>query len=248
MRRFTPHPACVRHLFEKNPNVWTNSWPVSIVEHMMTAIHAPASLITANTISAHRQVGRPKMTQTKPVSLLQKVAAGDSQAVSQFIDAYGALVWSLARRYFGRSAEAEDAVQDSFIAIWKSANRFDPAVAGESTFVAMIARRRMIDRLRKQGRRIDTQPIDGSPEPGSESTDRLANEEQAEIVLNVINELDPPQPEVIKKSIMDGLTHAEIAEATGLPLGTVKTHIRRGLIKVRKALGINPAALSGMPS
>ena len=178
------------------------------------------------------------MTQAPPTSLLQQVASGDHNAVSEVIDTYGALVWSLARRYFGRSAEAEDAVQDAFIAVWKSADRYDPGTAKESTFIAMIARRRMIDRLRKQGRRPAAASLDGSPEPEAESNDRLADEEQAQAVLKVINKLDPPQPEVIRRSLMDGLTHAEIAEAMSLPLGTVKTHIRRGLIKVRQRLGI----------
>ena len=178
------------------------------------------------------------MTQSPNANLLQQVAAGDGQAVGAVIDTYGGLVWSLARRYFGRSAEAEDAVQDTFIALWQSAERYDPAVAGESTFIAMVARRRMIDRLRKQGRRPETQPLDASPEPEHESSDRLADEEQAAAVLGAIDGLDPPQPEVIRRSILDGLTHAEIAETMQLPLGTVKTHIRRGLIKVRQAMGI----------
>ena len=174
------------------------------------------------------------------MSLLQQIASGQSSAVSEVLDTYGALVWSIARRYFGRSAEAEDAVQDAFIAVWKAADRYDPEVAAESTFIAMIARRRMIDQLRKEGRRIAAQPLEGSPEPENESNDRLADEEQVQTVLSAIDELDPPQPEVIKHSLMDGLTHPEIAEKMGLPLGTVKTHIRRGLIKVRKALGIRP--------
>lgn len=183
-----------------------------------------------------------RMTQAPTNSLLQQVASGDGSAVAQVIDAYGALVWSLARRYFGRSAEAEDAVQEAFIAVWKSAERYDPDTAGESTFIAMIARRRMIDRMRKQGRRPASQPLDSAPEPEDVSTDHLANCEQAGMVLKAIDELDPPQPEVIRRSLQDGLTHAEIAEAMQLPLGTVKTHIRRGLIKVRQALGISPQA------
>ncbi|MGB1125812.1 MAG: RNA polymerase sigma factor [Phycisphaeraceae bacterium] len=180
------------------------------------------------------------MTQATNPSLLQQVAAGQGNAVAEVIDAYGGLVWSLARKYFGRSAEAEDAVQDAFIAVWKAADRYDPEVAAESTYIAMIARRRMIDQLRKAGRRIDAQPLDSSPEPENESNNRLADEEQVEAVLKAIDELDPPQPEVIRHSLMDGLTHPEIAEKMGLPLGTVKTHIRRGLIKVRQALGICP--------
>lgn len=183
------------------------------------------------------------MTKTSSGSLLQQVAAGQSHAVAEVIDAYGGLVWSLARKYFGRSAEAEDAVQDAFIAVWKAAAKYDPEVAAESTYIAMIARRRMIDRLRKEGRRIDAQPLESSPEPENESSDRLADEEQVETVLHAIDQLDPPQPEVIKHSLMEGLTHAEISEKMGLPLGTVKTHIRRGLIKVRKALGIRPETL-----
>lgn len=183
---------------------------------------------------------RLTMTQATNPSLLQQVAAGQGNAVAEVIDAYGGLVWSLARKYFGRSAEAEDAVQDAFIAVWKAADRYDPEVAAESTYIAMIARRRMIDQLRKAGRRIDAQPLDSSPEPENESNNRLADEEQVEAVLKAIDELDPPQPEVIRHSLMDGLTHPEIAEKMGLPLGTVKTHIRRGLIKVRQALGICP--------
>lgn len=183
------------------------------------------------------------MPQAPAPSLLQQVAAGQSHAVSDVIDTYGGLVWSIARKYFGRSGEAEDAVQDAFIAVWKAADRYDPEVAAESTYIAMIARRRMIDQLRKQGRRPTAQTLESAPEPEVESSDRLADEEQVATVLKVINELDPPQPEVIKHSLMDGLTHPEIAEKTGLPLGTVKTHIRRGLIKVRKALGISPDAL-----
>jgi len=180
------------------------------------------------------------MTHAPPQSLLQQIAAGDNGAVSQVIDAYGGLVWSLARKYFGRSAEAEDAVQDAFVAVWKAADRYDPEVAGESTYIAMIARRRMIDQLRKQGRRIAAQPLEGSPEPEANTADQLADQEQVATVLSAIDELDPPQPEVIRHSLMDGLTHSEIAEKTGLPLGTVKTHIRRGLIKVRQVLGIAP--------
>ncbi len=185
-----------------------------------------------------RQRSTRLMTQTPSINLLTQVAAGQSHAVTAVIDTYGPLVWSLARRYFGRTPEAEDAVQDSFIALWQSADRFDPDTASEKTFVAMIARRRMIDRLRRKGRRIAAQPLDASPEPASAKSDTLANQEQARIVLKVIDELDPPQPEVIRRSLMDGLTHAEIAEAMELPLGTVKTHIRRGLMKVRQALGI----------
>jgi RNA polymerase sigma-70 factor (ECF subfamily) len=206
----------------------------------MTAIHGYNPMAQDAPARTPMASDRLTMTQATNPSLLQQVAAGQGNAVAEVIDAYGGLVWSLARKYFGRSAEAEDAVQDAFIAVWKAADRYDPEVAAESTYIAMIARRRMIDQLRKAGRRIDAQPLDSSPEPENESNNRLADEEQVEAVLKAIDELDPPQPEVIRHSLMDGLTHPEIAEKMGLPLGTVKTHIRRGLIKVRQALGICP--------
>lgn len=185
------------------------------------------------------------MPQATTHSLLHQVASGDGQAVGEVIDAYGPLVWSIARRYFGRSAEAEDAVQDAFVAVWKSAGRYDPDAAAESTFVAMIARRRMIDRLRQQGRRPATQPLEASPEPAGESKDPLVDEEQFRQVIEAVDSLDPPQPEVIRRSLLDGQTHPEIAEAMELPLGTVKTHIRRGLIKVRQIVGVTTAEGSG---
>ncbi len=211
----------------------------------MTAINDQPGLMYSQAVS-RRTSPRLRMTDATPTSLLQLVAAGESTAVSRVIDAYGGLVWSLARRYFGRSAEAEDAVQDAFIAVWKSAERYDPGTAKESTYIAMIARRRMIDRLRKQGRRPESQPLESAPEPEVESTDRLADEELAGKVLQTIDALDPPQPEVIRHSLLDGLTHAEIAEKMGLPLGTVKTHIRRGLIKVRQTIGIQAPDAKGV--
>ena len=188
---------------------------------------------------------RTRMAQATSSSLLHQVASGDGQAVGEVLDTYGPLVWSIARRYFGRSGEAEDAVQDAFIAVWKSAGRYDPAAAAESTFIAMIARRRMIDRLRQQGRRPATQPLEGSPEPVGESNDPLVDEEQLRKVLEAVDSLDPPQPEVIRRSLLDGQTHPEIAESMDLPLGTVKTHIRRGLIKVRTIVGVTTAEGSG---
>ena len=92
-------------------------------------------------------------------SILQRVAAGDTEAVAACIDRFGGLVWSLARRFLDRPTEAEDAVQEIFIELWKSASRFDPSIASETTFVAMIARRRLIDRQRKLGRRLESEAV-----------------------------------------------------------------------------------------
>ncbi|MEL6543477.1 MAG: sigma-70 family RNA polymerase sigma factor [Myxococcota bacterium] len=90
--------------------------------------------------------------KTAHSSLLERIAAGDAAAVRACVSTYGGLVWSLARRHLSNEADAEEAVQDAFMSLWKSADRFDPDRAEEATFVAMIARRRIIDRARKRGR------------------------------------------------------------------------------------------------
>ncbi len=89
------------------------------------------------------------VSQSMNPSVLQRIAAGDSTAVRECIDRFGALVWSLARRLSRTAADAEDATQEIFLDIWRSAARFDASQGSEKVFVAMIARRRLIDRLRK---------------------------------------------------------------------------------------------------
>lgn len=172
--------------------------------------------------------------------ILPQVATGDSRAVQTCIDRYGGLVWSLASRQLGNTTEAEDAVQEIFIQLWKVAGRFDPAVASESTFVAMIARRRLIDRRRKLGRAPDTRSIELADDPSCATDPGLAHietREQAAKIESALAQLSDEQKQALKLSIHSGWSHSEIAEHLGIPLGTVKTNIRRGLIKVRELLG-----------
>ena len=98
-------------------------------------------------------------------SLLKRVASGDSGAVKEVMDQFGGLVWSLARRSCFNPADAEDATQEIFLDIWKSASRYDESKGSETLFVAMIARRRLIDRIRRQGREP---PMDDIDAPGFE--------------------------------------------------------------------------------
>jgi len=171
-------------------------------------------------------------------TLLERVARGEPDAVRQTIDRYSALVWSLARRLSPTHADAEDAVQDVFVSLWKSADRYDPEAAKESTFIAMIARRRLIDRLRRTGRRPDIggAELDESfapPADGVAGAEPHASNEESAIVADAFRELSPEQQRVLRLSIQHGQSHSQIAESTGIPLGTVKTHARRGLIKLK---------------
>jgi RNA polymerase sigma-70 factor (ECF subfamily) len=165
------------------------------------------------------------------------VAAGERQAIEQCLDRFGGLVWSLARRYCPNAADAEDAVQEIFTEIWTSAGRYDPAVASETTFVAMIARRRLIDQQRKQARRPRHESLDPAiDQPAAPEATSLEIDEQVERVQRVIKTLRPEQQEALRLSIYDNCSHAEIAHKLDMPLGTVKTNIRRGLQKIRTML------------
>ncbi|MHC4446251.1 MAG: RNA polymerase sigma factor [Planctomycetota bacterium] len=175
-------------------------------------------------------------------SLLQRVAAGDMAAVQACIDEYGGLIWSLARRLCASPAEAEDAVQEVFIALWQNAEKYDETKGTEVTFVAMIARRRLIDSGRKHQRRqrlIEEAGTQARPEP-IDTRQRLAQAEEARQAAEAMERLSEDQQRVLKLAIHQGLTHEEIANTTGLPLGTVKTHARRGLIRVRELLAGQP--------
>ncbi len=169
--------------------------------------------------------------------VLTRVAVREPGAAEAMLDRFGGLVWSLARRLASSSTEAEDAVQEIFADVWNSAGRFDPALGSEVTFVATIARRRLIDRRRRESRRLDQTPI-GEREAGEvvEVERAPTISEEAARAAAALGQLTADQQRVLRLSIYHGLSHERIATATGLPLGTVKTHARRGLIKVRDIL------------
>lgn len=176
-------------------------------------------------------------------SLLPRIAGGDQSAVPECISRYGGLVWTLARRRLASREDAEDAVQEIFVDLWRSADRFDPQVAEEITFVAMIARRRVIDRLRRGAESRQTTSIDEAgaaevPDPGGDAAvgRRLELGEEARLADDHLARLKPEEQQVLRLSIYDSLSHAAIAEHTGLPLGTVKSHIRRGLDSLRQKM------------
>lgn len=168
-------------------------------------------------------------------TILQRIASGDKSAVQDCLDNYGGLVWSLARRMLPNQDEAEDAVQEIFIEVWKNAERFDESQSSETTFVAMIARRRLIDRLRKISRKPGIDSFeDILVEPSKEET--LQTTVEAKQAAEAMRQLRPEQQKVLQLSIIQGYSHQEISDVLEMPLGTVKTHARRGLMEVREII------------
>jgi RNA polymerase sigma-70 factor (ECF subfamily) len=133
--------------------------------------------------------------------------------------------------------EAEDAVQEIFVELWRHAARFDPSVASETAFVAMIARRRLIDRRRRIERRPEASGfVEETPDSESGNPPQVELSEEAQRAAAALNQLSSEQQRVLRLSIYRGLSHERIASVTGLPLGTVKTHARRGLMRIRDLL------------
>lgn len=172
-------------------------------------------------------------------AILHSIASGDRTAVQDCINKYGGLVWSIARKMLRNPDDAEDAVQEIFVDIWKNAARFDESQSSETTFIAMIARRRVIDRIRHSTRRISPDSLDDVLlEPFTRSDRDMQISVEAKEAAEAMRTLRPEQQQVLRLSIIQGMSHQEISDATGMPIGTVKTHARRGLMQVRQVLGL----------
>ena len=170
-------------------------------------------------------------------NLLTEVATGDSKAFEELTKKYGNLIWSIARRYLSNQAEAEDAVQEIFLALWQSASRFDANKGSEITFIATIARRRLIDGLRKNNKHKILQSIDDSiSNDVFQQKSNLEKNAELSLAIGILETLEKKDQELLSLSIYQGYSHVEIAKLLNLPLGTVKTKIRRNLMKIREKI------------
>jgi RNA polymerase sigma factor (sigma-70 family) len=192
-----------------------------------TASRVHLSLVTGS--------AAPARDASEPV--LPRIAAGDERAVRECVTRYGPLIWALVRRWSPDANDAEDAVQDVFIDLWRSAAKFDSARATEAGWVAMVTRRRLIDRMRRRQRLPEMESIsetfdviDDRALDVAHAIDRASRADRARAVLQ---DLPSAQRRMLEMSLLEGKTHDEIARETDTPLGTVKSHIRRGLKRAR---------------
>jgi RNA polymerase sigma factor (sigma-70 family) len=172
-------------------------------------------------------------------TLLQRIARGDPSAVAACIDEYGGTVQSLANRYLKfLGDDLDDAVQEVFVEVWKSAGRYDPALGSEPAFIATIAHRRLTDRQRRLASRkatsLEQLPIvEGK---GDHAADRTELREDLRAAYDAFEKLDRDEQQVLRYSLYYGLTHERIAALIHAPVGTVKTRIRRGMMRLREML------------
>lgn len=169
--------------------------------------------------------------------LMHRVAAGDEDAVAELYDRFGALVFKVACQFLPTRAEAEDAVQEVFVRLWKTADRYDPRRAKLVTWVMLIARRHLIDRIRRNSVRPDTTAFDGdlTSSGHDQNPDREPLEaERNKALLRRISELPELQREVIERAYLQGFTLREVSEQLDAPLGTVKSALSRGLVRLRE--------------
>ena len=172
----------------------------------------------------------------KQQPILPRVAEGSDSAMEELMQRYGRVVRWMARQK--GVADVEDATQEVFIALWQNADKYDPKKGAETTFVGTVARRKMIDRHRKRSRRPTTDEIDAVPSKVLEFPSNIEQLTDAALASRAMQSLRPIQRSVITLSLLEGLSHSEIAGRLHLPLGSVKTHMRRGLIELRELLSV----------
>lgn len=177
-----------------------------------------------------------------PETVLEKIAQGETSAVQACLAQYGGLVWSLARKCLQNAADVEDAVQEIFVDVWKNAAKFDSSLASETTFIAMIARRRLIDRQRKLARSPEVNSLNETENSSTSCAypdEILEIQEEARRARDHLNQLRPEEKQVLELSIDQGMSQSQIADLTGIPLGSVKTYARRGMIRLRELLQVS---------
>ena len=175
----------------------------------------------------------PPPSAEDDATLLAGVQRGDEQAMASLFDRYSKVVYSVALRVLRDPASAEDVLQEIFMQIWRNPDSFSAARGSLGGWLAVVSRNRSIDALRRK------RPTDSVDDVVLASPYNLADEAERNSLMErargVIVNLPAEQRKTLEMAFYDGLTHSEIAEMTGDPLGTVKTRIRSALLTLRKA-------------
>jgi RNA polymerase sigma factor (sigma-70 family) len=176
------------------------------------------------------------------LELAERFRTGDETALKCAYDRYGGAVFHLATRSLANRADAEDVAQATFVAAWMGRETFDPERGGMLGWLLGIARRKVVDRLRVAARENRaTETVRSLPEP-AEATDSPERVVDRLVVADELAQLPDEQRRTLELAFFDDLTHPQISAVTGLPLGTVKSHIRRGMQRLRQRWEVDGAA------
>jgi RNA polymerase sigma-70 factor (ECF subfamily) len=176
------------------------------------------------------------MTDLEVAEVGRQLADGHESALAEAYERWSRLVYTVALRSVPTPADAEDVTQAVFISAWRSRHNFNPEVGNVPAWLLAITRRRIADHHRK---RRDEVSLDHAPDVAHHLPDVTAQVS----VADEIDELGEPAGQIIRLAFFDDLTHQQIAARLDLPLGTVKSHIRRSLLKMRSRLEVTHAAL-----
>jgi len=170
---------------------------------------------------------------------IERMARGEHDGLAELYDRHGRLVYSLALRIVRDAGDAEDVVQEVFSQVWRQSARFDVTRGNVAAWLVTLTRTRAIDLLRRRRVRADvsvpSNPDDWADEaPGQDV--QVEWQSRAAQIKRALDALPPLQRMAVELAFFDGLTHAEIAEQLEVPLGTVKTRVRQGLLKLRESL------------
>lgn len=182
---------------------------------------------------------QPEEAQIDDVALLKAIAGKDEKAVSQLYDRYRVVLFGLLVRILNNREEAEDVLQELFLQVWHRAGDYDPKRGRPFTWLVTLARSRAIDRLRSVAsrERVATESAREATEEVSDAVADAVRSEQRGIVTSALSQLPEEQQRALVLAYFDGLTQSEIADRLGAPLGTVKTRMRAGMMKLREVLG-----------
>ena len=197
----------------------------------------------------------PDETATPPLDprraeeavLLERIREQDERAIEALYERYSGPLYSLAYQVTGGDRFAQDVVQEVFVAVWKNAGRFDPARGSLSSWLFALARHKAIDLVRKEANvRRHTADVDLEFEESPDDVDQEAwLRLRRDAVRNAMIALPEAQRTALELAFFRGLTHVEVSEALGIPLGTAKTRIRTALLKLRDILGQSVAETDG---
>jgi RNA polymerase sigma factor (sigma-70 family) len=179
----------------------------------------------------------PGRTQSRE-ALLQACAGGDKTALHSLYKETAPQLFGLAVRILRNRELAEEIVQDSFVLLWNNAHTFDPGRGSAMAWLARIVRNRCIDLIRRRGREtpLDHTSIEGWEDPGSSPADLAALSSDARRLHHCLDELEESPRKVLKLVYYEGMTYEEVAVHLGVPLGTVKSWVRRSLTRLRGCL------------